>query len=79
MLDTSLQPHGGGQASCRTHSGGGGGDLPLWTRDLRVDDRPWRGVGRLSTNVGEEPAGDALLHHHHAQLGPVVNGKSQTR
>lgn len=55
---------------------GEGRDLPLWTRDLRVDDRSWRGVGCLPTDVGEEPGGDALLHHHHAQLGPAVNGKA---
>lgn len=45
-------------------------DSPLWSRDLGVDDGAGRRVGHLPAVGGEEPAADALLHHHHAQFGP---------
>lgn len=48
----------------------GAGNAPLWTGDLGVDDGSRRGVGHLALDVGEEPAADTLLHHHHAQLRP---------
>lgn len=44
--------------------------VPLWTGDLRVNDGSWGRVGHLAIDVGEEPAADALLHHHHTQLRP---------
>lgn len=50
---------------------------PLWSSDLGVDDGAGRRVGHLPTDAGEEPAADALLHHHHAQFGPGQSAKMQ--
>lgn len=50
-------------------------NVPLWTGDLRVDDSArWR-VGKLVADHGEKPAVDALLDHHHAQLGATSEWK----
>lgn len=48
-------------------------NIPLWTGDLWVNDGAWGRVGHFAMDVGEEPAGDPLLHHHHTQLGPMTS------
>ena len=48
-------------------------NIPLRTGDLCVDDGAGGRVVYFAIKVGEEPAADALLHHHHTQLGPVGN------
>lgn len=47
--------------------------VPLWTSDLWVNDGAWGRVGHLAIDVGKEPAADALLYHHHTQLGPMMS------
>lgn len=54
--------------------------VPLGAGDLRVHDGARRRVGHPAVDVGKKPAADALLHHHHTQLGPrTTDGQTDGR